>query len=105
MSTIKPPSFEEAVKEQVSKDAMEGEYEYIMKKDVWEVVLRPKGKSIVTSKWLYKIKHGAYGRLEKYKAMFMAKCFSEKEGEYYDEFFALVAYYSTIRSIVDLAAS
>jgi hypothetical protein len=31
------------------------EYQSIMKNDVWEVVLRPKQKSVVTSKWVYKI--------------------------------------------------
>jgi hypothetical protein len=35
------------------------EYESILKNDVWEVVSRPQGKSVVTSKWLYKIKHAA----------------------------------------------
>jgi hypothetical protein len=28
-----------------------------MKNEVWEIVPRPKEKSVVTSKWVYKIKH------------------------------------------------
>jgi hypothetical protein len=28
-----------------------------MKNDVWDIVLRPKGKFAITSKWIYKIKH------------------------------------------------
>jgi hypothetical protein len=40
-----------------------------MKNDVWEVVPRPEGKSVVTSKWLYKLKHVADGSIEKYKAL------------------------------------
>ena len=43
-----------------------------MKNDVWEVVPRPEDKSVVTSKWLYKIKHGSNGSAEKYKARFVA---------------------------------
>ena len=39
-----------------------------MKNDVWDVVPRPKGKSVVASKWIYKIKHAADGNIEKYKA-------------------------------------
>jgi hypothetical protein len=35
------------------------EYNSIMKNDVWEVVPRPEGKSVVTSRWLYKLKHAA----------------------------------------------
>ena len=67
-----PRTFEEAVKHQVWKDAMHEEYESILKNDVWDVVLRPKDRSVVTSKWLYKIKHGADGSAEKYKARFVA---------------------------------
>ena len=33
------------------------EYQLIMKNDVWDVFLKPEGKSVVTSKWIYKIKH------------------------------------------------
>ena len=48
------------------------EYQLIMKNDVWDVVPRPEGKPVVTSKWMYKIKHAADGRIEKYKVRFMA---------------------------------
>ena len=65
---FEPRSFEEVVKHQVWKDAMHEEYESIMKNDLWEVVPRPKDKSVVSSKWLYKIKHGSDGSAEKYKA-------------------------------------
>jgi hypothetical protein len=61
------------------------EYQFIMKNDVWDVVLRPEGKSVVTSKWIYKIKHVADDSIEKYKARFMARGFSQREGEDYDE--------------------
>eukprot|EP00253_Pinus_taeda_P007593 PITA_07593 len=71
-----PCTFEEAVKDQVWKDAMAKEYESIIHNDVWEIVPRPKAKSIVTSKWLYKTKHGVNGSIEKYKAKFVARGFS-----------------------------
>ena len=48
------------------------EYQLIMKKDVWDVVRRTKGKYIITSKWIYKIKHAADGSIEKYEARFVA---------------------------------
>ena len=80
-------------------------YESIMKNDVCDVVPRLKGKSIVTSKWLFKIKRGISGNIEKYKARFLAQGFSKKEGEYYDEVFSRVARYTTMCSIVSLAAS
>ena len=43
------------------------EYQSIMKNDVWDVVPRPEGKSVVTSKWIYKIKHAADGSIENIK--------------------------------------
>ena len=52
------------------------EYQSIMKNDVWDVVPRPEGKLVVTSKWIYKIKHAADGSIEKYKAIFFARGFS-----------------------------
>ena len=61
-----------------------------MKNDVWDVVPRPKWKSVVTSKWIYKIKHATDGSIEKYKAIFVGRGFSQKEGIYYEETFAHV---------------
>ena len=64
-------------------------YQSIMKNDVWDFVPRPEGKSIVTSKWIYKIKHAAYGSIEKYKARFVAGGFSQKKEQIMKKFFLL----------------
>jgi hypothetical protein len=48
-----------------------------------------------TSKLIYKIKHTANGSIEKYKARFVSKIFSQKEGKDYDKKLAPVA----IRSV------
>ena len=58
----------------------------------------------MTSKWLYKIKHAADGNVEKYKARFVAHGFTQKEGIDYDETFAHVSRYTTIRTIISLVA-
>ena len=79
------------------------EYQLIMKNDVWDVVPRPEGKSIVTSKWIYKIKHAVDDSIEKYKAIFVARCFSQKVGINYEETFVPVARYTSIRSVLALA--
>jgi hypothetical protein len=67
-------------------------------------VSRPKGKSVVTSRWLYKTKYAADGSIEKHKARFVARGFSQIEGVDYDETFAPVARYTSIRSIIAIAA-
>ena len=79
------------------------EYQSIMKNYVWDVVPRPEGKSIVTSKWIYKIKHAADGSIEKHKARFVACRFSQKYGIDYEETFAPVARYTSIISVLALA--
>jgi hypothetical protein len=92
-----PSSFQEASEQQVWRDAMMEEYSSIMKNDVWEVVPRPEGKSVIGSRWIYKIKHVADGSVDKFKARFVAKGFSQKEGIDFSETFAPVARYSSIR--------
>ena len=68
------------------------------------MVPRPKGKSIVNSKWIYKIKHVADGCIEIYKSIFVARGFCQKEGIDYEEIFAPIARYTSIRLVLDLAA-
>ena len=75
-----------------------------MKNDVWDIVPRLEGKSVVYSKWIYKIKHAADGSIEKYKARFVARGFSQKEGIDYEETFAPVVRYTSIRAIMALAS-
>jgi hypothetical protein len=81
------------------------QYQSTINNDVWEIVPRPKRKYVVCSKWLYKIKHDAGGIIEKYKARFVAHGFSQKEGIDYEETFSPVARYTSIRTIIALAAN
>jgi len=67
-----------------------------MKNDVSDIVPKPEGKSVVSSKWIYMIKHVADGSIEKYKARFVARGFSQKEGIDYEETFAPVARYTSV---------
>ena len=73
-----------------------------MKNDVQDVVPRPEGKSVVTSNSIYKIKHVVDGSIEKYKARFVAQGFSQKEGIDYEETFAPISRYTSIRSVLAL---
>ena len=79
------------------------EYGSIMTNDVWEVVPRPQDRSVVGSRWIYKIKYVADVSVEKYKARFVAKGYAQKEGIDYEETFTPVARYTSIRSMISLA--
>ena len=79
-------------------------YNSILSNDVWDVVRQPQGKLVVTSKWIYKVKFSADGSGEKCKARFVPRGFSQKEGIDYDETFAPVVRYISIRVIISLAS-
>jgi hypothetical protein len=74
-----------------------------LRNDVWEVVLRREGKSMIGWRWIYKIKHVADGSVEKFKACFVVKGFSQRNGIDYDEIFAPVARYTLIRAVISIA--
>jgi hypothetical protein len=56
---------------------MTKEYHSILKNDVWDIIMRPQGKFVVTSKWIYKIKHVANGSVDKYKVIFVSRGLSQ----------------------------
>ena len=101
---VEPSSYEDAADKKVWKDAMVEEYQSIMNNDVWDVVLKLKGKPMVTSKWIYKTKHSTDGSVEKYKERCVARGFFQKEGMDYEETFAPMTRYTSIRAILAIAA-
>jgi hypothetical protein len=102
---FEPSCYEEATSHPVWRNVMMEEHQYIMKNDVWDIVLRPEGKSVVTYKWIYKIKHTVDGSIERHKTRFVATGFSQVEGIDYEETFAPVARYTSIRMIISPATS
>jgi hypothetical protein len=99
-----PTFFEEAIQKKEWEDAMPEEYQSIINNDVWEIVPRPKSKDVVSSKWIFKIKHVVDGSIDKYKARFISHGFSQKESIDYKETFSPVSRYTSIRTIIALAA-
>ena len=71
-----PSSFEEAVQQPIWVDTMVEGYDSIVKNNAWEVVPRLVRKSVVGSRWIYKVKQAENGSVEKHKAKFVAKGFS-----------------------------
>ena len=80
------------------------EYSSIMTNDVWEVVPRPQDRSVVDSRWIYKIKYAADGTVEKYKARFVAKGYAQKEGIDYEDTFIPITRYTSIIFVISLVA-
>eukprot|EP00253_Pinus_taeda_P009127 PITA_09127 len=101
---IEPSYFEEAMEDPTWVDAMVEEYDSIVRNNAWEIVPRPEGKSVMGSRWIYKVKQAADWSVEKYKERFFSQGFSQIEGIDYEETFAPVARYSSIRTILALSA-
>ena len=59
-----PTIYEEVIQKKEWVEEMTKEYQSIMKNDVWDIVPKLEGKSVVSSKWIYKIKHAADGSIE-----------------------------------------
>ena len=71
--------------------------------EVWDLVELPKDRSPVGSKWVYKLKTGADGSVERYKARLVAQGFSQKFGTDYDETFCPVVRMQSLRTLIALA--
>uniref|UniRef100_A0AAV1TK73 Reverse transcriptase Ty1/copia-type domain-containing protein n=1 Tax=Peronospora matthiolae TaxID=2874970 RepID=A0AAV1TK73_9STRA len=65
---------------------------------------READRKAISSKWVFKVKETVDGLIERYKARLVAKGFLQKYGVDFEETFALVANFASIRIIVSLAA-
>nr|GFB85005.1 retrovirus-related Pol polyprotein from transposon TNT 1-94 [Tanacetum cinerariifolium] len=64
---------------------------------VWRLVPRPKGKSAIKTKWIFKNKKDERSLVIRNKARLVAVGYSQQEGNHYDETFAPVARIEAIR--------
>jgi len=83
--------------------ACEDEIRNFQQMGVYDVVPWPKGRKVVGSKWVLRIKCGPDGQVQKYKACIVAQGFTQVEGLDYDQTFAPVVKLSTFRAILAIA--
>ncbi|GBN11147.1 Retrovirus-related Pol polyprotein from transposon TNT 1-94 [Araneus ventricosus] len=80
------------------------EMKSLQKNETWKLVTPPSGKKVIGCRWTFKAKYDSKGNIERYKARLVAQGFSQKFGTDYDETFAPVVTYTTIRTFLAAAA-
>jgi hypothetical protein len=106
MSREIPTSFKEAAESSVRKEwrqAMDEEMASFSKTNTWILVRPEPNDKIVDCKWIYKIKTNPDGS-EKFKARLVARGFHQRPGIDFNETYAPVIRYDSIRILLALAA-
>jgi hypothetical protein len=108
VNQIKEPRTWKEMIESPEKDewekAIEDEIKSLKEMKTWEVVSKlPDKKSSTKSKWIFKLKQRPDGTIDRFKARLVAQGFTQKEGIDYQETFAPVVRYETIRYLLSYA--
>lgn len=83
---------------------MKREYDTLQENETWTLVPRPTNKKILTNRWVFKTKVVQDGEI-KYKARLVARGNTQEWGIDYEEVFAPVARYETIRTLLAVSAN
>lgn len=104
LSTIEPKAISEACKDEHWMIAMEEELMQIEKNQTQELVPRMIDKNIIGSKWVFRNKLNENGEVVKTKARLVCKGYSQVEGIYFQETFALVARMEAINFFLEFSS-
>ncbi|WVZ86115.1 hypothetical protein U9M48_032949 [Paspalum notatum var. saurae] len=100
-----PSSVRDALADPHWRRAMEEEYAALLANQTWDLVPRPPGGNVVTGKWIWTHKRRADGTLDRYKARWVLRGFTQRPGVDYDETFSPVVKPATVRTVLSLALS
>jgi hypothetical protein len=84
---------------------MNSELQSIEENKTWELVDLPEGKRALGTKWVFKYKLDGQGKVIRYKSRVVVQGWAQREGIDYNETFAPVARYGSVRLLLAIAAA
>ena len=104
-STNDPKSFKEASLDDIWNDSMTDEYTTLDAIHTWDITSLPKGKKAIACQWIYKTKFDANGKETRKKSRLVACGNHQRKGRDYTDTFAPVAKPTTVRLLLEIAAT
>jgi histone deacetylase 1/2 len=105
-TTTEPTTLEEALQSphaNLWRHAMDEEIASLAANNTWTMQPLPPDVKPIPVKWVFKEKRDANGNIERHKARLVVKGFHQREGIDYDQVFAPVSKYSTLRIMLAIA--
>ena len=99
-----PLTYLEAAQDEVWRKAMKEEMMAIDQSNTWELKFPPSKCKSIGLKWIFKLKKNPKGEIIRHKARLVVKGYSQRKGIDYEDVFAPVVQFETIRALIALAA-
>ena len=103
--TTEPRTYSQASKNDSWVQAMNSEYQALLRNNTWSLVPPPSSAHIVGCRWIYKLKYRPDGSIDRHKARLVAQGFTQTPGIDYFDTFSPVVKPCIIRLILALAIS
>ena len=103
---LEPKTIRQALECEYSEEwkaAADDEYRALMKNKTWDLVYRPKDRRVLSNKWVFRIKYRNDGSIDRFKGRPVVRGFEQVHGLDYDETFAPVVRFGTIRTLLAFA--
>ena len=107
-TNVDPITYDDAISSSEAhqwRDAIKSELNSINDNNTWTIVPAPRDRRPIGCKWIFKRKLNTDGSISRYKARLVAKGYAQIYGVDYDETYAPVAKFTSIRAILSIGAS